>query len=130
MGDTKSPDTTGLSMDPFPRSPLRFSLNEDSFQGGSPSSASITDHLELVRVKRCAAQVVINSSAKILQLYGVQLVLLGTSLDPDNGCEYCVYRLEAATHQGEGATDHQPPMQIASYSVQVSCARILINMIC
>lgn len=124
--DTKCPDLSGHKRDPFPRSPMRFSINPDSLGQGAPPSSTV-DHL--VRIKRCASQLVQNCSSKILQLYGVQLVMLGTSFDPEIGCEYVIYRLEDAVSQKECPNEQQQrPTVITAYSVQVSIMIYVFSM--
>lgn len=119
---TDHPMSTAHNMDPFPRSPARFPFNQDNNPQGGPPPPSV-DHL--VRVKRCAAHLVLNSSSKILQLYGVQLAVLGTSFDPEIGCEYVVYRIEEtfSTSPREDASEQQQKQQqsqITAHRVQVS----------
>lgn len=112
MDNTTCRDALGLRTQHS--EPMRFPINLDSVRHGAPSQ----DHL--VRVKRCAAQVVVNNTAKIMQLYGVQLMPLGNCCDPANGIEYVVYRMEDSFDQRDEAYGQQPNTGITAHSLQVS----------
>lgn len=89
-----------LSLDPRPlpdaqplTKPIEDNLSSDKEK--TTTSSIVKDMDNLVCVKHGVVPMVMRNSSKIGQLFGVQLVSIGTRTDLKSGCDYVVFRMDS-----------------------------------
>lgn len=103
IGSTSSPPTQELT------------LSTDKETSNCSSVASSKDNL--VCVKHGLVPLVLRNASKIIQLFGVQLVSVGTRTDLQSRCDYLVFRMEALRFVDQPAVVIAKNVQVSRYLI-------------